>query len=83
MNDSDPKEESVVATYVSQWIFRTIDSSYIFVCEYFFNDGTLDGENLLYQFSHIVRCLELVGFRVHGLVSDSGSSNVQMFDLIR
>lgn len=42
------------AQYVNQWLFRSLDSSDVFVLEYFASDDKATAEALWYQFFHVL-----------------------------
>ena len=82
-DEDKPSDETFEQTqYVNQWRFRSLYNK-TFNCEYFYNAGHLNGEELQRQFLHIVRCLEFVGVMVLGLCSDAGGSNARLFKLLR
>ena len=62
------------ANYVNQWKFRSVYGETRNL-EFFFNDGTLDGNEMLRQFLHIIMCLDVIGVEVYGLCLDGGGSN--------
>ena len=41
----------------------------------FFNDGTLDGDEITQQIYHVISCCEVVGLTVLGICCDAGGSN--------
>ena len=82
LSDEGPKEEDILAKKVNAWQFKTFKHK-TFLCETFANSGDLDAENLLWQFSHVLRCLESSGFRVHALCGDAASQNASFFAMLR
>ena len=79
--DSPNEKTFGQAQYVNQWRFRTIYNK-TFNCEYFYNAGSLNGEEILRQFLHVVRCLEFfVGAMIFGVVMDAGGSNARFMSL--
>lgn len=70
------------AMYVNQWMFVTT-SSFKFLCEYWFNAGSLKGRQLREQFHHVLRMVEMVGFFCHGVFLDAGGNNHRFVRLVR
>lgn len=69
------------ATQVCQWRARAVDGS-SFNCEFWYNSGSLKGDELLEQFNQVaIRC-EMIGFRVLGFVCDAGGPNARLFKLL-
>jgi len=68
--------------YVNQWRVRSIYGK-SHNCEFFFNAGSLVGDEMLFQFHHIVNSLEFIGCRIVGFCSDSGGNNARLFKLLR
>jgi hypothetical protein len=85
-NDSDGAEEfhdtSAPALYVNQWRFRSI-YNVIHNSNFFFNSGSLDGNELLSQMMHVVCGYETIGVKIYGIVCDAGGSNRGLFKLLR
>ena len=85
MNDNDFDEiENLCkpATQVCQWRARAVDGS-SFNCEFWYNSGSLNGDELYEQFVQVVMRSETVGFWVLGLVCDAGGPNTRLFKLLR
>ena len=70
------------ATQVCQWRARAVDGS-SFNCEFWYNHGTLNGDELLEQFTQVVMRCETAGFRVLGFVCDAGGPNTRLMKLLR
>lgn len=70
------------AVYVNQFRFRSIKNT-IHNSEFFFNNGALTGDELLEQILHVITCYEMVGCRIHGILSDAGGVNARAFKLLR
>ncbi len=51
--------------------------------EFFFNNGSLSGDELLYQVKQVIFGYEMIGVRILGLVSDGGGNNARLFKLLR
>jgi len=66
------------AKKVNQWRFRSI-KGIIHNAKYFFNSGSLTGDELLRQFTHVVSCYESIGVRILGCVCDAGGQNSRLF----
>ena len=79
---SKEKEDKSTAKKVNQWLFRSW-SNKTFLCEFWFNNGNLDGKGMLVQFEQVLRHCEMKDFRVHGVCIDAGGSNHGFFSLLR
>ena len=75
------EESYVPAVYVNQWRFRSVHGV-LHNAEFFFNDGSLDGDELLDQLTHVLLSYELVGAKVLGIVSDAGGNNAGLIKLL-
>ena len=82
LSNDEPTEESILAKKVNAWQFKTFRHK-TFMCETFMNGGNLDAESCLWQFSHVLRCLESSGFRVHALCCDAAPTNASFFGRLR
>jgi hypothetical protein len=69
------------ATYVNLWRLRTT-KNVAYNCEFFFNNGSLTGDELLRQFLRVVGHCELIGISVLGLLNDAAGQNVKLVDLL-
>ena len=80
--DEDTVESfSKPATYVNQWRFRSVNGN-TYNLEFWYNSGSLKGEELLYQFRQVVMRCESVGARVLGMVCDAGGNNARLYKLL-
>ena len=70
------------ATQVCQWRARAVDGS-SFNCEVWYNHGTLNGDELLEQFTQVVMRCEIAGFGVLGFVCDAGGPSTRLMKLLR
>lgn len=70
------------AKYVKQWKYRST-SSKTFLCEFFYNSGSLSGKTTLRQMLHVITACEMVGCQVHGICCDAGDSNASLYTLLR
>ena len=50
---------------------------------FFFNSGSLTGNELLRQFNHVVLACEMSNMQVHGFVSDAGGNNARLMTMLR
>ena len=75
-------KEGSVAKYVNQWVYRSTHNE-IFLLEFWFNAGSLPGEELLMQLDHVIRACEIIGLHVDYLCSDAGGGNVKLFSILR
>jgi hypothetical protein len=70
------------ALYVNQWRIRTAFNKSANV-EFFFNDGSLNGNELLFQLFHVCNQLNNVNIIVLLLMFDAGGSNSRLASLLR
>ena len=70
------------ATYVNQWRYRTVNGQSYNV-EFWYNSGSLSGNELMSQFVQVVLRLESIGARVLGVACDAGGSDARLYRLIR
>lgn len=71
------------ATYVNQWKFRSVYGR-TFLLNFFFNGGSLSGDELLRQLTHQVHGgVELAGAKVLGVCLDAGGGNSRLCSLLR
>jgi hypothetical protein len=70
------------AVYVNQWRFR-LSKNVVHNSNFFFNCGSLDGNELLSQMIHVVCGYEKIGIKIFGLLYDAGGSNRGLFKLLR
>ena len=75
----DAKEPAV---YVNQWRFRSTNNV-VHNSNFFFNNGSLDGDELLSQMIHVVCGYKKMGATINGLLCDPGGSNRGLFKLLR
>ena len=69
------------AMYVNLWRLRTT-KNVAYNCEFFFNNGSLTGDELLRQFLRVVGHCELIGVSILGLLNDAAGLNVKLVDLL-
>jgi len=50
--------------------------------EFFYNHGSLSGDELVAQVMHVITCCESAGVQIHGLVADAGGNNKSLFNLL-
>ena len=77
--DKTSRETDTMAKYVNLNRF-VLFSGYSRNVAYFFNNDTLDSNELLKQLLHV---LSFIGIEVFGVSSDSGGSNRGLFALLR
>jgi len=70
------------AKYVNQWRYRSVQGR-SFNCEFWYNNGSLNGETLLEQFTQVVINCEIVGCRVLGFCCDAGGGNTGLMTHLR
>jgi len=73
---------NVKAKKVNQWHFRSI-KGVIHNAEYFFNSGSLTGNELMHQFMHVVSCYKAIGVQILGCICDAGGQNSQLFNYLQ
>ena len=72
------------ATYVNQWKFRSVYGRTFLLNFFFFNGGSLSGDELLRQLTHQVHGgVELAGAKVLGVCLDAGGGNSRLCSLLR
>jgi hypothetical protein len=71
-----------LATAVNQYKFRSVTGK-SFNCEYFYNPGSLSGRTTVKQCLSVIKMLEAINCRVHGIATDAGGSNAKLFRLLR
>ena len=54
-----------------------------FTTQIFFNNGSLDGNELIRQMMLVVLSHEFIGVKIFGIVSDAGGGNTKMFKLLQ
>eukprot|EP00536_Pseudo-nitzschia_multiseries_P010146 jgi/Psemu1/25142/gm1.25142_g len=69
------------ATYANVFRARTARNQ-TFNVAYFFNSGSLDGDDVLRQLLHVIAALEFVGFKVVMQMSDAGGANTSALALL-
>ena len=85
LNDSDKPSEELSkksTVYVNQWRFRSTNNL-VHNADFFFNNGSLDGNELIRQMIQVVMSYEFIGVKVFGIVSDAGGGNTKMFKLLQ
>ncbi len=70
------------AKKVNQWRFRSV-KGIVHNGEYFYNSGSLSGDELIWQFIHVVCCYESVGVQIFGFESDAGGQNARLLHYLR
>jgi hypothetical protein len=63
-----------IAVSLNLWKFRQIGEGvhFSFICEHWYNNGSLNSQSMLKQFNCVLLNCELQGFQVHGLCCDAG-----------
>ncbi|KAI2494045.1 hypothetical protein MHU86_20488 [Fragilaria crotonensis] len=69
------------AMYVNLWRLRTT-KNVSYNCEFFYNNGSLTGDELLRQFLRVAGHCELIGVHILGLLNDAAGQNVKLVDLL-
>ena len=68
--------------YCNQWLARNPYGTTL-VAEFFYNDGNLNGNEVMRQFLQVSTSAALVGLKTVGLVSDMGGSNDRFYSYLR
>ena len=77
------QEKYAPAIYVNQWRFQST-YNVIHNAEFFFNTGSLDGNDMLqHQLIHVILSYELIGVQILGLVSNAGGNNAGLIRLLQ
>ncbi len=71
-----------IAKKVNQWRLRTVKGIH-HNGEFWFNNGSLTGDELMWQFKHVVSCYEAVGIRILGFECDAGGQNARLLKYLR
>jgi len=74
--------EAPIACSVNQWRYRSATGK-VFNCEFFLNNGELNGAELVQQFHHVVMACEAISCQVHGFQCDAGGNNARMVKFLR
>lgn len=69
-------------THVNQWRFHDVNGKTYNLC-FWFNPGTLSGDELLDQFHEVLIRCEKANCKVLGMTSDAGGNNARLFRLLR
>jgi len=48
----------------------------------FFNDGSLMGDELMWQFTHVVSCYEAIGISIEGSICNAGGQNAHLLSYL-
>jgi hypothetical protein len=80
LKDSLAKKEHAV--HANQWRFRSC-YGVVHNSEFFFNTGSMGGDDLVRQWMHVHTCYEIIGCKIYGLCGDAGGSNASFFKMIR
>jgi hypothetical protein len=75
------KDYSISLT-VNQYRFRSANN-HTHTGEFFFNNGSLSGDELLRQVKQVIFGYEIIGVRIYGIVCDGGGNNARLFKLLR
>ena len=81
-NINSEKEVHKAATYINQWRFRSIYNETRTI-EFFYNSGSLPGDELMKQLFNIISMMNLIEVRILGFVSDTRGNNTILNKLLR
>ena len=79
-NDND--NCNITASYVNQWRFRS-SHNVTASLEFFFNNGSLTGNDLMYQLFHVLSMCNNINIKILGLCLDAGGNNSRLLSLLR
>ena len=51
--------------------------------DFFYSSGSLSDKDIAKRVFHVIKSLEAIDCRVHGLVSDAGGNNAKLYALLR
>ena len=83
MTNNNLIQDSNLAQYCNQWIWRSNCSNKMVVAGFFLSANPLDAIELKEQFMHTLVSLELIGLQVNGLCMDAGGGNSRLFKVLR
>ena len=75
------KYGELLSVYANQWRFCST-KGIVHNADFYYNKGSLDGNELIRQYIDVVSCYELIGIKIYGMVSDGGGGNTKFFKLI-
>ena len=75
------KPSNKISVYANQWRFRSTHNL-VYTADFFYNNGSLDGNELIRQMMQIVLSYEFIGVKIFGIISDTGGGNTKMFKLL-
>ncbi len=78
----DTKSSYSVSLSVNQFRFRSA-ANHTHTGEFFYNNGSLSGDELLRQIKQVIMGYEMIGVRIIGLSCDGGGNNARLFKLLR
>ena len=70
-----------MSVYANQWRFRST-KGVVHNADFYYNKGSLDGNEIIRQFIDVVSAYELMGVKIYGIVSDGGGGNTKFFNMI-
>jgi hypothetical protein len=79
--EDEKKDDSPAGIYANQWMARNIYGSTI-MCEFFYNEGSLDGNEVMRQYILVCTSLALAGLKTIGTVCDMAGGNERFFALM-
>ena len=75
-------KKNATRVYANQWSFRSTNNL-VHNADLFFNNGSLDRNELIRQLIQVVISYEFIGVKIFGVVSDAGEGNTKMFKLLQ
>jgi hypothetical protein len=68
---------------VNQFRFRSAIDNSTHAGEFFFNDGSLSGDELVRQIIQVIYGYEMIDIRIYGLLMDGGGNNARALKILR
>ena len=78
-DDDDSDYQPVMA---NQWRFRSVFNEH-YTSEFFFNNGSLDSDEMMRQLLQVLTNYESIGVAIHGVCCDGGGANEGLFGMFR
>lgn len=70
------------AVMCNQWRFRSVFNEH-YTSEFFFNNGSLDSDEMMRQLLEVLTNFESIGVAIHGVCCDGGGANEGVFGMFR
>ena len=80
--EEEASENYADATHVNSFRLKT-SNDFSHNGEYFYNDGSLKGDDILGQILWVITCYEIVDVQIHGTNMDAGGNNTGAINALR